>query len=366
MASSRSGFSVIEFMVGSSIMLMMLLAASSMLKPLNQANRKSRLLNAMIKTENIIRNGVYLQSTYTDTSKFEIRNGDVLVAKHGEVLFLNPEMTESVSDSDSEHPIRTQLELLTDSGGKLGVIYQVASVDKVVRMLPLGVKEWPDDTTDKAAYLTSLTTGSNAEASYASITIPKRLADSTLQECPNGFLRGITANKSIKCWEFEGATSCPTWSVPVGYRLNEAASKIEILCQKMNKLSCPDLSIPITDPVTSNPRTVNMPNFLVLKELAVTDLYPPRSANAAGASQCESVIEFGDPSSNGLIPQAIVNANNVPGLGNVCPDQNLYIKNPDGSCSPTFNLSTLQTRKPASITSPPLDIKPASETMGGQ
>lgn len=355
---------MIEFMVGSSIMLLMLLAASSMLKPLNQANRKSRLLNAMIKTENIIRNGVYLQSTYTDTSKFEIKNGDVLVAKHGSVLYLNSEMTESVADSDSEHPIRTQIELLNDSSGNLGVIYQVASEDKVVRMLPLGVKEWPADS-DKAAYLSSLNSGSNSEASYASITIPKRLADSTLQECPNGFLRGITADKSIKCWEFEGATSCPAWSVPVGYRLNEAASKIEILCQKMNKLSCPDLSIPITDPVTSNPRTVTMPNFLVLKELSVNDLYPPRSPSATGASQCESVIDFGDVSSNGLIPLEVVTANTVPGLGNVCPDQNLYKHNEDGSCSPTFNLSTLQTRRPATITSPLLDIKPASETLGG-
>lgn len=347
------------------------MAASSMLKPLNQATRKAKILNSMIKAERFIRDGVYLQASYSDTSRFEILNGNVLIAKHGKTVFVNAEHTASSLVAGSDFPIRTRLELIdypTPSGSmQKGIIYQVANDEKGNSPLsPLGALNWPESAADKVQFISQIGTGSASEASYATVSIPKRLGLSITQTCESGFLRGIRPDNTLICWEFQGALSCPTWSVPVGYRMNDSSSKIEVLCQKLNKLSCPALRIPISDPNTGVNRVVNMPNFLVLNEIALVDLYPPRTSSVAGKSQCESIIDLGAYSTEGNIPLSTVTANSILGATSVCPDINLYKNNLDGSCQATFDLNTVNSRSPANIAPSGIDVQPASQSVGAK
>jgi hypothetical protein len=366
----NNAFSLVEFLVGASIMAVLLVATSGMLKPLNQANRKARLLNTSIKVENIIRNGVYLQASYSDPSKFEIYNGPagVLLAKHGVPVYVNETLTKSSLDDSDGFPIKTLLELVDYKVGGVsqkGVIYQVAVVEQGLNLRSLGVSPWPSTETDKQNYLKAAGAGSKSEATSTTITIPKRLAESTLQECQDGFLRGVRADRSVVCWKFKGSSTCPDWSMPVGYRMNDLDSSIEVLCQKMNRVVCPELSMTLTNPTTSAVRPLSMPNFLVLKELSLNDLYPPKNSGAQGQSQCESIVDFFAHDAQGTIPAPVVLANPISGLNGleyVCPDTQLYVKNSaDNSCSPTFNLSDIATRKPAWVISPVLEFLPARE-----
>src|SRR5688572_19281534 len=93
-------FSIIEFMLGLFILGMVLFATSAMLRPLNIANKKIKWMNAMIKIENEIRNGIYLQGDYSIPANFVIKYGNVEIARHGKVKYVKADLTDS-----SDQPI---------------------------------------------------------------------------------------------------------------------------------------------------------------------------------------------------------------------------------------------------------------------
>jgi len=361
MMDAKKGFSVIEFMVGSAFLVLLLFAASNMLKPLNQSTKKARILNSMIKLEGQIRQGVYLQPSYSDLSKFEIIFNDKVVAKHGQLLYVAEDLSDS--SADPIYPLISQLEVVPFTVGavsQLGVIYRVASDAKDFSLHALGTPSWPTSQADKEAFLKTQFAGFENGASYAAVTIPKRLVESTLQECTNGFVRGVSSDKTVKCWQLSGPTTCPAWSIPVGYQLNDATSSVEILCQELNRISCPAMDMSIVDADTGLSRSLNLNNFFVLKKFVLADLFQARNISVA-ASECERVVDFSvynPQDASGGIPASIVLSNSVNGQI-TCPDSNLYRKNPDNSCSPNFQLSNIPLRKPASLLLSPLNIKAA-------
>lgn len=341
------GFSIIEVIVGISILSIVIYAGSSILKPLQKANRRMRILSTMARIENEIRNSVYLQNSYTDPSSFSVVYAGKEIARHGKTIYVNDTLSESSESLPLD--IKVKLSVQNYSAG-VGVLYQVSTNDPTILLKPMGVQSWPNTVSDERAMLEAqLGSGSAAvDSSFSSIAIPNKLSQSTLEECSQGFVRGIDSQGRVQCWEMKADVACPKWSIPVGFRLVDSGSVIELICHKLNRLTCDDLKIKILNPVV---RDLNLANFYVLNTLNLNDLYPAQNKTSGALSRCESIIDFNKYGASAQIPFSVVNTEKVNNVTGFCPDKNLYVVDSFGNCLPTFNPATVSQTVPATISS---------------
>jgi hypothetical protein len=367
MKMGARGFSLLEVILGLSILMFFIGAAGSVLKPLNNSLKKSKIINTMVKIENDIRYGAYTQDSYTDLTRFEIKHQGRTIAKHGATMYVKDDFSDAtVTPQKARDGYRIITRLEYDPANRV-IAYQITSNDEAIKMTPLGVQDW----NDRANVIARIPTVGNAyselESTTATVTIPRRLVTSSMQKCNNGFLRGVRPDGTPICWTLTGPKNCPRWTIPVGYKLSGSPTSltatVEILCQELNKLSCPSMDISYTDQVSGSARLASLPNFMVLKSLFLPDLFPPRSGVTAN-SKCERVIQFTKFGAledvSGRIPASVVAANADPLFGPMCPESSLYKLNPDGSCSALFNPGSVPLQKNATLSGATLNIRPAS------
>lgn len=342
----RSGFSTIEVMVGASILLIIVAGSVSVLTPVSRAVAKSKTFGNMAKVEKLIRSQVYSQTDYSNFDNFKVELNGQTIAQHNRVIYIAEDLS-AVAD-EATLPIRVQLKLVrtTTVPAKIGVIYQIGSEKYGLRNL--GALDWP---TDEQTFVNNQVKNDySGDGSYAVIQIPERLGDSTFEKCPSGFMKGLTPSLSVVCWNFSGNPS-PPWSIPTGYKLIETSTvaKIELNYSPLNKISCPNMSIPL-----NSGGSLSIPNLYVLKIINWSDVYPPKTAAQPVASRCERVIDFlkHDNNPSGDIPAAKVTSPTVnPEFATgACPDQMLYTKEAaTGICKAKFNPNNIPLRVPASV-----------------
>lgn len=360
MKLSAAGFSTVEAIVGASILVLVLYAAANVFKPISTATKKAKILSSMMRVENLIREGVYLQTDYSNSNSFEIKNGNDIVAKHGVVTFLNDNL--SPCSNGNECALQTRVEVVdfNDVNGdpQKGIVYQIASgSNSGVRILPLGEPDWSKIEIDKETYMVDQDKAKFG-ASSTTVVIPPSLVTSTFQKCDSGFMRGIANGNKVICWNFVGDKQCPSWSLPVGYSLDEKNSTMTLLCQRLNYISCPSMSVNVKDPHSGIETNKALDNFYSLNKIVKDDLYPPRAIASKGASECRSIIDFKDLAITnvaGVISAAVVTAK-----GARCPDENLY-RLFNGTCVPNFNPDLILKSTSANILQNKIQILPASE-----
>lgn len=341
------GFSIVEVIVGISILSIVIYAGSSILKPIQKANHRMRILSTMARIENEIRNSVYLQSSYSNPSSFSVVYAGREIAHHGKTIYVNDTLSESSESLPLD--IKVKLSVQNYSAG-IGVLYQVSTNDPTILLKPMGVQNWPNTVSDEIALLEAqLGSGSAAvDSSFSAITVPNKLSQSTLEECAQGFVRGIDSQGKVQCWEMKANVTCPNWSIPIGFRLVDRGSVIELICHKLNRLTCDNLKIKILSPTV---RDLVLENFYVLKNLNLNDLYPSQNKKSGALSRCESIIDFNKYGAAAQIPFSTVNSEKINNETGLCPDKNLYTKDSFGNCLPTFNPAALSETIPATISS---------------
>ena len=339
--SHSYGFMLVDALVGVGILALIMGATVSIFRPLRQSFKKNQILTQMHKVENNIRSEIYAQKTYTDLNAIEIKYGNVIVAKNNKTIYVSEDLLES--SEDPVFPIAVRLELVpftqTATGeSRVGGLYQVGSSDDAIKINPLGIKSWPEDTTQylQSKYDPKL----NGENAYALLVAPKRFTASQKQFCGTGFLRGVKGDGSgvALCWTL-GNTQCGEWSIPIGLKFDSTRSEVSVLCQKFNRVECEPLSLTMNDA-----SQLDLDNFQALSTLNFNDLYPPVSTPKSGLSKCKSIVDFQSYDVAGELPGKIsstVVSDRSPSSVPECPSQRLYTKETDGSCTPKFQMPSV-------------------------
>jgi len=343
--SSRKGASVIESIIGATIVAGLVYAGTSILRPLEIANKRARIQRSMIKIENEIRNGVFTQSDYSNLNNFSIQFGSVLLARQDRVIYVSDDLNSSSEDQPLDIQVRMKAQSFS-GGARLGVIYQISSKNKDARFLPLGVQNWPVTAAEQSQFLENQFSGtSSVDSSSTALVIPSKLANAQVESCANGFVRGFDSAGRLKCWEFTSNLDCGTWAVPVGYSFDGSTNRISILCRELNRMTCPKLQITLKD---QGNRVVTMDNFYVLSHIDYSDFL--KSNGRVPATQCESVLDiYKYGGTDAIIHASKVNSMALGGADKLCPDDNLYKKDMSGNCVPNFNHLSLKSTVPATL-----------------
>lgn len=336
----KSGVSVVELLVGCVLLAVVVSIGAYSLRPVTMANKRYRITLKAQRLEDNIRRSIFYQSSYA-SGAFQLEVNGVILAKQGETRFVNESLTESVLESSPEYnaaefPLVTKVEMVGDN-----LLYQIQNSDSRVGVAPLGTREWPPTPAYVASHLTT---------DHSIVKVPPELASSVMQTCQKGIMRGIEKTGSgvytPVCWEYQEITTKPTWAIPTGYKLDGATNRIEIEFSKLNKPKCPEMRISNL----AGDKSWELPNFYAFSVLDLRELFPTRAAGTLlSESKCERVIDFFKNDPAGLLPATVVldaTINNKPG---VCPDKNLYLPNPDGSCRVNFRPQDIPDRKPAEV-----------------
>jgi hypothetical protein len=359
MGKGLSGFAFVDALIGLGIVMLVVAASTAIFRPLSQSFKKTKQLAQMQKIESTIRDEIFNQKSYTDLDSIEIKLGDVVVAKQSSTLYVKEDLSES--SPNPIFPLKVNFEVAsfaqTGTGeARVGGIYQIQSTDESLKMHPLGIRRWPQMPTSQFLRDEFNESLSNPD-SHALLIAPKRFTSSIRQLCGNGFIRGLKGDNSgtVICWSL-GNTKCPAWSLPIGIKFDSTTNLVSVVCQKLNKVTCNPLTLSLQDSTT-----MSLDDFQTLSLLDYRDLYPPVAASRNALSQCKPVINFNaydlvNEPIPGKISSEKVQELSPATLGAVCPQETLYNKEADGSCTPRFLSSIPESSN--SIVSPPEEATP--------